>query len=314
VAQSCLVDRLQGNPSGIDVLLLTLDAEPFLERSLRSLYAEVPVARLLVCDGGSKDKTLEILKDFPRVELFVRPDIRTTGKSLEFLFGKAESDWVMITDADLTFPKGWYDEMCKYREKFDAFDSRRIHAYEFYREDPATSDLGKRPLVNSPQMARREVLRDFKVDDDYMWRITDIATRQMIEKNGLRYGKVVSTYHFHHTTEETKYSSDPTKVATKIIFEEPRVEIVNQGNWNRRLVENAKSYVKYIDPTLPYVASDREIDKVLLPMLERDWVVANGPVWVQRYDEAVRLARRRNSVLGKLKRRLAHIKNKILTS
>ena len=116
---AALTDRFADEGEGIDVLLLTLDAEKFLRRSLDSLYAEVPVARLLVCDGGSKDKTQEVLKQFPRVELHVRLDIRTTGKALEFLISKATSKWVVITDSDLTFPKGWYDEMCSCRDKYD---------------------------------------------------------------------------------------------------------------------------------------------------------------------------------------------------
>jgi glycosyltransferase involved in cell wall biosynthesis len=271
---------------GIDVLLLTLDAEIFLEKSLMSLYAEVPVARLLVCDGGSKDSTLSILKNFPRVELYVRPDVRTTGKGVEFLLSKAKTEWMMFTDADLTFPHGWYDEMCKHRNEYDAFDSKRVHAYEFYREDPETTRLKMRPLVASPQMGKLEALRNFRVDDDYLQRITDIATRQTVEKAGYRYGKVDSTHHFHHTTEETKYASDRTKAATKIVFERPKEIVVNPEKWRKRLVDNAKAYVKYIDPSLPYVKDDVSIDRSLLPLLDREWVLQNGAAWIQRYDRA----------------------------
>ncbi len=281
-----MTDRFASEQKGIDVLLLTLDAEKFLQRSLTSLYVEVPVARLLVCDGGSKDQTITILERFPRVELYVKPEIRTTGKALEFLFSKARTEWVMITDSDLTFPVGWYDEMCKHRAEFDAFDSRRVHAYEFYREDPETMRLEMRPLVNSPQMGKLEALRNFKVDDDYVQRITDIATRQTIEKAGYRYGKVGTTYHFHHTTEETKYASDPNKAATKIVFERPKEIVVNPEKWRKRLIDNAKAYVKYIDPSLPYVKDDASIDRSLLPLLDRQWVLQNGPAWIQRYDRA----------------------------
>ena len=81
-------DRKEKQPEleSIDVLMLTLDEETFIERCLHSIYREIPVRRLIVCDGGSKDNTIEVLKNFPRVELHVRPDIRTTAKILEFLF------------------------------------------------------------------------------------------------------------------------------------------------------------------------------------------------------------------------------------
>jgi glycosyltransferase involved in cell wall biosynthesis len=278
-------DRFERDREGIDVVLLTLDAEAFLQRSLESLYAEVPVHKLIVCDGGSKDHTLAIIQSFPRTDVHVKPEIRTTGKALEFLFGKTGTEWVMITDADLTFPKGWYDEMCKFRGQYDAFDSKRILAYEFYREDPHTVKLDERPIVNSPQMGRREALQKYRVDDDYLWRITDVALRQTIEKNGYRYGKVTSTFHFHHTGEEVQYKSDQSKSATRLVFSEPKEIITNPVAFRKRLEDTAKAYVKYIDPNLPY-AKDVGIDRSLLPLLDRQWVLQNGPAWIERYDRA----------------------------
>ena len=312
MAKRVLIDRYAEEQEGIDVLLLTLDAETFLERSLTSLYAEVPVARLLVCDGGSKDGTLTILRKFPRVRLYVRPDIRTTGKGVEFLISRAKTEWIMLTDADLTFPKGWYDEMCKYRNRYDAFDSKRIHAYEFYREDPSTTNLDARPMMTCPQMAKKKALENFRVDDDYIWRIGDIAVRQTVEKNGYAYGKVTTTFHFHHTTEETKYRSDPCKVASKMVFEEPKEIIIDPENWRRRLIQTAQAYVKYIDPELPYVRNDAGIDDVLLPLLDRQWVLEHGPAWIPRYDKAVGTARRLRKYLVRVKRRLRAVKKSLL--
>jgi len=300
------LDRYVTEQKGIDVLMLTLDADRFLEKSLLSLYAEVPVARLLVCDGGSKDHTLSILRAFPRVELHVRPDIRTTGKGVEFLLSKAETEWIMFTDADLTFPKGWYDEMCKYKNSYDAFDSKRIHAFEFYREDPVSTAQDRRPLITSPQMGRRKALENFHVDDDFLWRIVDIASRQTVEKNNYRYGKVTTAFHFHHTTEESKYASDPSKLATKIVFLEPKEIVINEENWRRRIVDMIRAYVKYIDPNLVYVKTDRAIDD-FLPKLERTWVLEHGPAWIPRYDEAVKKARRENRVWRRLLRLLRRI-------
>jgi len=57
------IDRgMNEEPLGaIDVVMLTLDAELSLEKSLFSIYKEIPVNRLIVCDGGSKDNTIKIL-------------------------------------------------------------------------------------------------------------------------------------------------------------------------------------------------------------------------------------------------------------
>ena len=82
------VDRRIREPNlePIDVVMYTLDAEIYLEKCLDSAYREVPVDKVIVVDGGSKDKTLDILNKYPRMEIHVRPDIRTTGKCHEFAF------------------------------------------------------------------------------------------------------------------------------------------------------------------------------------------------------------------------------------
>jgi len=110
----------------IDVLMLTLDAVTFLERCLHSVYKEIPVRRLLVCDGGSKDGTIETLEKYPRAKVFIRPDIRTTGKAFEFLFSHVETEWFVLIDADIELSPGWYDNMRKYETQYDFFGCRRV--------------------------------------------------------------------------------------------------------------------------------------------------------------------------------------------
>lgn len=115
-------------------------------------------------------------------------------------------------------------------------------------------------------------MEKFKVDDDYLWRIFDIATRQTVEKQGYKYGKVTTTFHYHHSTDEVKYKSDSSKAARKLIFQEPKEIVINLDSWRNILTSTAKAYVKYIDPTLPYVKNDLEIERCLLPLLDREWV------------------------------------------
>jgi hypothetical protein len=155
-------------------------------------------------------------------------------------------------------------------------------------------------------MGRRKALENFHVDDDYLWRIVDIASRQTVEKNNFRYDKVTTTFHFHHTTEESKYASDSSKVATKIVFQEPKEIVINEENWRRRILDNIRAYVKYIDPNLVYVKTDQAIDTVL-PLLDRAWVLEHGPAWIPRYDEAVQKARRENRAWRRLLRLLRRI-------
>jgi glycosyltransferase involved in cell wall biosynthesis len=50
--------------SSIDVVILTKNSEHLLEKCLNSLYKNVPVKRLIVVDGFSEDKTLDILERY----------------------------------------------------------------------------------------------------------------------------------------------------------------------------------------------------------------------------------------------------------
>src|SRR5579872_6294788 len=103
--------------------MATLDAEHFLEKCLYTVYKEIPVRKLFVCDGGSDDETIEILKKFPRVELHIRPDIKTGGKIVEFLLSLVETNWCAFVDSDLELFPGWYDEMIKHKNEFDILEN-----------------------------------------------------------------------------------------------------------------------------------------------------------------------------------------------
>jgi glycosyltransferase involved in cell wall biosynthesis len=273
------VDRRIKEPNlePLDVLLFTLDAEMYLEICLDTLYREIPVNKVIALDGGSKDRTLEILKKYPRMEIHVRPDIRTTGKGCEFLLGQVSTPWIVFIDADIELPEGWYDEMSKYRDKYDFFGCKRIMHYEFYRVDQTSLDTNKRPM-GAPWMARLDSLKNYHVDDDYMWRATDILLRQVVEKDGYKFGKVSCTYHYHHTTDNPMYESDAEKRGSRLVFEEPKMEILDKVNWEKRQDNFRKAVVKYLDPDFVYPRNDTGLFETLLK-LDMKWVRETNMKW-----------------------------------
>ena len=50
----------------VDVVVLTKNSEEQLERCLGAVYRNVPVNRLIVVDGYSTDKTLDIVSKFEK--------------------------------------------------------------------------------------------------------------------------------------------------------------------------------------------------------------------------------------------------------
>ncbi len=265
--------------------MLTLDAEHFLERCLFTVYREVPVRKLFVCDGGSKDSTVEILRKYPRVEVHVRPDIRTTGKALEFLISLVESKWFVMVDADIELSSGWYDDMLKQSESYDVLESsRRIMAYHYYREDKGKLMPNSRSL-DLCHMVKKSATSDFRCDDDYMWRYTDILLRQSTEKSKHRYGKIDSSYHVHHETQRQPYESDDEKSYWKVEWSEPKIVITDKSKERNAMEKNAKAVIKYLDPEYHMISNDKGYDTII-GMLDREWVAENGPAWLSRHEKA----------------------------
>jgi glycosyltransferase involved in cell wall biosynthesis len=95
---------------GITPLILTFNEEPNIGRTLAKLtWAK----RIVVVDSFSTDKTLEILKRYPQVELYQR---EFDDHSTQWNFGldQVKSDWVLSLDADYVLS----DELVKELKDF----------------------------------------------------------------------------------------------------------------------------------------------------------------------------------------------------
>ena len=288
MSRSSIVDRYQlGAKSIIDVLMLTLDADKYLETCLNAIYKYIPVNELIVCDGGSKDKTYEIFDKYPRVKLHKRPDIRTTGKGYEFLFNQCKTDWFALIDSDVEITEGWYEEMVKYHDKYDFYECKRIISYHFNRVSPYTINPNERSLSGC-QMGRREAFKNYHVDDDYIWRSADLYAHQFIVKEGHKYGKVSTTYHYHHSDDDEKYSSDPEKIGPTLIFQNPTVKYSNRNKWLIIMKNHAKALIKYLDPEF----HEYHRFSYWLNLLDKEYIINNNPKWLKYYKPPTLIWRR----------------------
>lgn len=268
----------------IDVVMATLDSESFLKICLYSVYREIPVRKLLVCDGGSNDQTIEILKEFPRVEIFEKPEIRTGGKLVEFLFSLVETKWFAFVDSDLELSSGWYDNMVSHKTQFDVLESsRRILAYHLYRED-------KEKLIDDTRamdfchLIKKEATKNYACDDDFMLRHTDILFQQSVEKSGFSYGKIKTT-HIHNETEGIVYKSDSEKNFTEVVWDIPKWKIIDKEKHRIFMEKNAKSVIKYLDPNFRLVKNDKGYEKII-GVLDEKWVKKENSEWLERYSRA----------------------------
>lgn len=94
----------------IDVIMLTKNSEHLLSKCLTSVFTNVPINRLIVIDGYSTDRTVEIFERFNReygnVSIFQvqgsRAKARTAG------LRQVTTDWFMFVDSDVVLCKDWF--------------------------------------------------------------------------------------------------------------------------------------------------------------------------------------------------------------
>ena len=98
------------NMRSVDVVLLTKNSEKVLEECLASVYANVPVNQLIVVDGYSTDRTLEILNRYNQkhsnVKIFFDRGTRATAR--EKGIRQVTTEWFMFLDSDVVVCKNWY--------------------------------------------------------------------------------------------------------------------------------------------------------------------------------------------------------------
>ena len=102
--------------TNVDVVILTKNSERWLSESLESVYENVPVNRLIVIDGNSTDRTLEVLSEFNKtygnIEIITqkgsRGEARTRG------IREVKTEWFMFVDSDVVLCKEWFKKAKRY--------------------------------------------------------------------------------------------------------------------------------------------------------------------------------------------------------
>jgi glycosyltransferase involved in cell wall biosynthesis len=85
---------------GITPFVLTLDEEPNIRRALDGLRW---ASRVLVVDCGSADRTPEIARDYPNVEVRTRP-FDSFAEQSNHALAAVDTTWALALDADYVVP------------------------------------------------------------------------------------------------------------------------------------------------------------------------------------------------------------------
>lgn len=195
----------------IDVITRTKNSEKLLEECLASIYNEVPVCHLIIVDGYSEDRTLEIAGKFEKRYRNVKV-IQTKarlGKVAEIGIKNVDTGWFASIDSDVILREGWFEKICKHIEREDlkigAIEGNFIHHYpEGTPKFPQCKTIVSGKWRDSrgltiATLIKREAVEDIEIPDDLLV-YEDEFIRRWVERKGFAWIKVVDPIVDHFPT------------------------------------------------------------------------------------------------------------------
>jgi len=260
-------DRVMVEPNldRVDAIIPVRNTKDNWEDCLDSFYREIPINRLLIGDGGCTDDTIDMVRKYPRVTIFDHSKFKTLGYSIKWLIMEVETDWFVYLHSDVSLPYGWYDEMCKYREKWVWFECRRFAVFPDGKIRELTQQFKNIRAYSGSQMGKTAILRKaiHTIEDDYIQRTEDIIIQQYVEALGYKYGKAPTAHHYHY-------------LSLKKSNREQQIEIYEQ---------TLKAIIKYLAPSQTNCITVEELIKNLMTLDAfnraewRTWIKDINPKW-----------------------------------
>lgn len=282
------VDRfIADKDRAVDVIIPIIHTNELWRANLLSIYREIPVNRLLIGDGGCIDDSIEVARQFPRVEVLDHRNFTSLGFSIRHLIEAVRTEWFVYLHSDVLLPQGWFEAMSAHRGEFDWFEcNQRITVLADY-----LLDTTKVPRAYSgSQMGRTAAFEQVTplIDDDYLYRNEDIILAELLARKGQRYGKVGETFHFHQIMHKpSRWGRKVTRVGIDLELAADE-EIRSNETYARGIVK----YLRPDEATPDIVASVKLAVNRLIELKGttresfRDWVSATNPAWLSEVDQA----------------------------
>lgn len=291
------VDRLSVDAAdAVDVIIPIIHTNELWRANLHSLYREIPIHRLLIGDGGCNDDSLDIVKTFPRVEIFDHRSFVSLGYSLRKLIEEVRTEWFIYVHSDVYLPPGWFNAMRAHQPSYDWFGCpQRLTVMVEY---PLVDHI--RPYAGS-QMGRRAAFGPgiSRIDDDYVYRQEDFVLADIVRKAGYTEGRIEDTFHYHQLAHRPSPWSRKVKRVVLEVEETPEEEV-------RAAMTQARGIIKYLDPD-PMLATWVRINVERLVALEKttwksflEWVESTNAAWIPQLDLEIRTNPPRPTVLTRL--------------
>jgi len=205
----------------IDVILLTKNSmKPTLPETVKSIYDNVPVNRLIVVDGGSTDGTLEYLSRFPRVEI-IDDSKGNRATAREKGIKAVETEWHLHVDSDVVLCRDWFKYASKYMKKgvgaiWGVAIPVEEHVFnmvysmsKLYRMriiDTLIAQVFSKRYMTHDTLIRTEAVEDIRIPRDlYVWEDHYIGLH--IVSKGYKFIKTRIPYCLHYVSEKSLESN-----------------------------------------------------------------------------------------------------------
>lgn len=303
------VDKYIQDPTdAIDVIIPVYHTNELWRANLISIFREIPVKRLLISDGGVIDDSIDIVKEFPRVEVFNHRHFKSLGKCIAELIKEVSADWFAYLHSDVYLPPGWFENMIKHKGDYDWYGCPMdITVMVNYKVRLAT-----RPYAGS-QIGRKEafVKGINRVDDDYVYRQEDFVFNKIVEDAGYKTGKIENTFHYHQVMYRASKGFD---IKVKSVHVD-----VNRSEAERKRANETqiKGIVKYLDPIEPYIINDFKVhfremvrEEELNYFEFRKWVKYTNIRWLPYTAFPIYAKAKSGKLYEKVLHRLSQLKNR----
>jgi len=182
----------------VDIVVLTKNSEEQLERCLNAVYRNAPVNRLIIVDGYSTDRTLEIIRKFDKKHhnVVLIQDRGWRGKARQIGIEHTETEWFMFVDSDAVLCDKWFEKA----KRFISEEVGAVWGIEVWSviKNPKLLRLFLQITMSIFQtrggthdlLVRREAIKDIKIPDT-LHSFEDAYIKEWINKKGY---KVVATY------------------------------------------------------------------------------------------------------------------------
>lgn len=190
----------------IDVIMCTKNSECILTECLNSIFEEIPVCHLIILDGFSTDKTLDIINDYRnKFNIKIIKTEAALGKSREIGIKNVDTQWFVFIDSDVILRHGWFKEMTRYISggEIGAIESNFIHHYPInIPKFPTFNNVVNQKRVDTrgytiATMIKTRTVEDISIPPDLLI-YEDEFIKKWVEKKEYRWMKVVNPVVDHY--------------------------------------------------------------------------------------------------------------------